>query len=87
MKYRTTLKKICPSCRTVTRDRRVFIVCENKRHKQKQYFRPIKARSYSTWADGNCSDFSHECCVCVGSVELVCETSFNETTSLVSKKD
>jgi large subunit ribosomal protein L36 len=50
MKYRTTLKKICPSCRMVTRDRRVFVLCENKRHKQKQYFRPIKARSFSTVA-------------------------------------
>lgn len=48
MKYRSTLKKICTSCRIVTRSRRVFVVCENKRHKQKQYFRPIKARSFST---------------------------------------
>lgn len=50
MKYRTTLKKICTSCRVVTRSRRVFVLCENKRHKQKQYFRPIKARSLSTLA-------------------------------------
>ena len=48
MKYRTTLKKICTSCRVVTRSRRVYVLCENKRHKQKQYFRPIKARSLST---------------------------------------
>ena len=56
MKYRSTLKKICPTCRIVTRSRRVYVVCENKRHKQKQYFRPTKARSFSTvstasWAD------------------------------------
>lgn len=50
MKYRSSLKKICPLCRFVTRSRRVFVVCENKRHKQKQYFRPIKARSLSTLA-------------------------------------
>ncbi len=51
MKYRTSLKKICPLCRIVTRSRRVFVLCENKRHKQKQYFRPIKARSLCTMVD------------------------------------
>lgn len=51
MKYRATLKKICPLCKMVTRNRRVFVVCENRRHKQKQYFRPIKARSFSTLVD------------------------------------
>ena len=55
MKYRTTLKKICPLCRMVTRDRRVYVLCENKRHKQKQYFRPIKARSFSTVAASLCA--------------------------------
>ncbi len=48
MKYRSTIKRICALCRIVTRNRRVYVTCENKRHKQKQYFRPIKARSYST---------------------------------------
>jgi ribosomal protein L36 len=45
MKYRSTLKRICALCRIVTRNRRVYVTCENRRHKQKQYFRPIKGRS------------------------------------------
>lgn len=58
MKYRTAIKKICPACRIVTRERRVFVMCENKRHKQKQYFRPIKARSFATWASAT----AHQLC-------------------------
>lgn len=36
MKVKTSVKKICPKCKTVRRKGRVHVICENPRHKQRQ---------------------------------------------------
>ncbi len=36
MKVRASAKKICNKCKIVRRKRVVRVICENKRHKQKQ---------------------------------------------------
>nr|YP_010428239.1 ribosomal protein L36 [Prosopanche bonacinae]USN93688.1 ribosomal protein L36 [Prosopanche bonacinae] len=36
MKKRTSIRKICKECKLVKRYRRILIICNNKRHKQKQ---------------------------------------------------
>uniref|UniRef100_A0A7C3MIT9 Large ribosomal subunit protein bL36 n=1 Tax=Dictyoglomus thermophilum TaxID=14 RepID=A0A7C3MIT9_DICTH len=36
MKVRASVKKICEKCKIVKRGGRVFVICENPRHKQKQ---------------------------------------------------
>ncbi|MBW2367154.1 MAG: 50S ribosomal protein L36 [Deltaproteobacteria bacterium] len=36
MKVRSSVKKMCNKCKVVRRKRIVRIVCENKRHKQRQ---------------------------------------------------
>ncbi|MBI2635598.1 MAG: 50S ribosomal protein L36 [Parcubacteria group bacterium] len=36
MKVRASVKKICAKCKVVRRQRRLFIVCSNPKHKQKQ---------------------------------------------------
>ncbi|MCH2309583.1 MAG: 50S ribosomal protein L36 [SAR202 cluster bacterium] len=36
MKVRSSVKKICPKCRIIRRNRRVMVICENKRCKQRQ---------------------------------------------------
>ena len=36
MKVRSSTKKICPKCKSVKRKGRVYIVCSNPKHKQKQ---------------------------------------------------
>lgn len=36
MKVKPSVKKICGKCRVTRRDRRVVIICENPRHKQRQ---------------------------------------------------
>lgn len=36
MKVRTSVKKICSKCKIVRRKGVVRIICEDKRHKQKQ---------------------------------------------------
>jgi large subunit ribosomal protein L36 len=36
MKVRASVKKMCPKCKIVRRKGVVRIICENKRHKQKQ---------------------------------------------------
>ncbi|MEE9402624.1 MAG: 50S ribosomal protein L36 [Desulfobacteria bacterium] len=36
MKVRTSVKKICSKCKIVRRKRTVRVICENKRHKQRQ---------------------------------------------------
>ena len=39
MKVRTSIKKICASCKTVRRGRKNFVICAaNPRHKQRQGF-------------------------------------------------
>ncbi|MEK7181033.1 MAG: 50S ribosomal protein L36 [Patescibacteria group bacterium] len=36
MKVRSSVKKICKDCRVVKRQRRIFIICKNPKHKQRQ---------------------------------------------------
>lgn len=36
MKVRASVKKMCMKCKVVKRKRVVRIICENKRHKQRQ---------------------------------------------------
>ncbi|HEX7127643.1 MAG TPA: 50S ribosomal protein L36 [Thermodesulfobacteriota bacterium] len=36
MKVKASVKKICPKCKVVRRNRVVRIICENPKHKQRQ---------------------------------------------------
>ena len=36
MKVRTSVKKICPDCKVVRRNKRVCVICKNPKHKQRQ---------------------------------------------------
>ena len=36
MKVSASVKKRCPKCKIVRRRVRVYVICENKRHKQRQ---------------------------------------------------
>ncbi|MFH1996638.1 MAG: 50S ribosomal protein L36 [Candidatus Omnitrophota bacterium] len=36
MKVRSSVKKICPKCKTVRRRGVVRVICDNPKHKQKQ---------------------------------------------------
>ena len=36
MKVRATVKKICKNCKIVRRKGRVYVICENPKHKQRQ---------------------------------------------------
>lgn len=36
MKVRTSVKRICRNCRLIRRGGRVWVLCKNARHKQKQ---------------------------------------------------
>nr|YP_009396863.1 ribosomal protein L36 [Ophidocladus simpliciusculus]ARW66049.1 ribosomal protein L36 [Ophidocladus simpliciusculus] len=36
MKVRASVKKICEKCRVIRRHRKVMIICDNPKHKQKQ---------------------------------------------------
>nr|YP_009399364.1 ribosomal protein L36 [Kapraunia schneideri]ARW68970.1 ribosomal protein L36 [Kapraunia schneideri] len=36
MKVRPSVKKMCEKCRVVRRNRKIIIICENPKHKQKQ---------------------------------------------------
>jgi large subunit ribosomal protein L36 len=36
MKVRTSVKKICPKCKVIIRQRTVRVICENPKHKQRQ---------------------------------------------------
>ncbi|MDM8552815.1 50S ribosomal protein L36 [Desulfobacterales bacterium HSG2] len=36
MKVRASVKKICNKCKIIRRKRVVRVICENKRHKQRQ---------------------------------------------------
>ncbi|MBI4239932.1 50S ribosomal protein L36 [Candidatus Uhrbacteria bacterium] len=36
MKVQASVKKICLKCRTIRRNKRVMVICENKKHKQRQ---------------------------------------------------
>ena len=36
MKVSASVKRRCPKCRIITRKRRVMVICENPKHKQRQ---------------------------------------------------
>ncbi|MFA7201852.1 MAG: 50S ribosomal protein L36 [Candidatus Paceibacterota bacterium] len=36
MKVRSSVKKVCKSCQTVRRKGRVYVICKNVKHKQRQ---------------------------------------------------
>ncbi|MFD0558385.1 LSU ribosomal protein L36P [Stackebrandtia endophytica] len=36
MKVKPSVKKICNKCRTIRRNGRVMVICEDPRHKQRQ---------------------------------------------------
>lgn len=36
MKIRASVKKICNKCQIIKRKRRVTVICENPKHKQRQ---------------------------------------------------
>ncbi len=36
MKVRPSVKRRCASCRVIKRKNRVYIICENPKHKQRQ---------------------------------------------------
>ncbi|MBI2451276.1 MAG: 50S ribosomal protein L36 [Parcubacteria group bacterium] len=36
MKVRSSIKKICAKCKIVRRQRRLYVVCSNPKHKQRQ---------------------------------------------------
>ncbi|PIR86245.1 50S ribosomal protein L36 [Candidatus Kaiserbacteria bacterium CG10_big_fil_rev_8_21_14_0_10_43_70] len=36
MKVKSSVKKICKDCKSVKRNGRLFVICKNPRHKQRQ---------------------------------------------------
>ena len=36
MKIKPSVKPICPKCKIVRRKGKVYVICENQKHKQKQ---------------------------------------------------
>lgn len=36
MKVRASVKKICAKCKIIRRERRLYVVCSNPKHKQRQ---------------------------------------------------
>jgi len=36
MKVRASVKKICKNCKTVKRGRKLYVICINPKHKQRQ---------------------------------------------------
>ncbi|MBC8456292.1 50S ribosomal protein L36 [bacterium] len=36
MKVKASVKKICNKCKVIKRHGRVLVICENKKHKQRQ---------------------------------------------------
>ncbi len=36
MKVRSSVKKICKDCKVVRRNGKVYVLCKNKKHKQRQ---------------------------------------------------
>ncbi|MDI6704029.1 MAG: 50S ribosomal protein L36 [bacterium] len=36
MKVKTSIKRICEKCKIVKRGRNIYVICFNKRHKQRQ---------------------------------------------------
>ncbi|MFC1663199.1 50S ribosomal protein L36 [Patescibacteria group bacterium] len=36
MKVRSSVKKICKNCKIVKRGKRLYVICDNPKHKQRQ---------------------------------------------------
>lgn len=36
MKVKASVKKICPKCKIVRRKGKIYVICENPKHKQRQ---------------------------------------------------
>jgi len=36
MKVKESVKRICPKCKVVRRKGKVYVICENPKHKQRQ---------------------------------------------------
>ena len=36
MKVRSSVRKICENCRLIRRERKVMVICQNQKHKQRQ---------------------------------------------------
>ncbi|MCR4429140.1 MAG: 50S ribosomal protein L36 [Caldiserica bacterium] len=36
MKVRPSVKKICEKCKIIKREKKVMVICENPKHKQRQ---------------------------------------------------
>lgn len=36
MKVRASVKKICKKCKVIRRKRKIYVICETPRHKQRQ---------------------------------------------------
>nr|ATL58143.1 ribosomal protein L36 [Azolla mexicana]ATL58257.1 ribosomal protein L36 [Azolla microphylla]ATL58323.1 ribosomal protein L36 [Azolla nilotica]ATL58413.1 ribosomal protein L36 [Azolla rubra]ATL58503.1 ribosomal protein L36 [Azolla caroliniana]ATL58707.1 ribosomal protein L36 [Azolla filiculoides] len=36
MKIRASIRKICEKCRLIRRRRRIMVICQNPKHKQRQ---------------------------------------------------
>ena len=36
MKVRASVNKICPKCKIIRRKGKVYVICENPKHKQRQ---------------------------------------------------
>ena len=36
MKVRASVKKMCAKCKVIRRKKRVYVICENPKHKQRQ---------------------------------------------------
>ncbi|MCX6806926.1 MAG: 50S ribosomal protein L36 [Candidatus Berkelbacteria bacterium] len=36
MKVRASLKKICSKCQIIKRNRKLYVICQNPKHKQRQ---------------------------------------------------
>nr|QCI05085.1 ribosomal protein L36 [Callithamnion tetricum] len=36
MKVRASVKKMCEKCRIIRRQRKIMVICENPKHKQRQ---------------------------------------------------
>ncbi|MFP3206272.1 MAG: 50S ribosomal protein L36 [Hydrogenobaculum sp.] len=36
MKVRPSVKLICPKCKIIRRKKRIMVICENPKHKQRQ---------------------------------------------------
>ncbi|HET6267179.1 MAG TPA: 50S ribosomal protein L36 [Acidobacteriota bacterium] len=36
MKIRASIKRMCDKCKIIVRKRRIWVICENPKHKQRQ---------------------------------------------------